>query len=806
MSVPHFKRAPPFDPTQIAGCATWLDSSDITTMFQNTSATTPVTADGQTIGAWKDKSINSYLFIQGTTANQPTYKSSILNGSSITRWNGSSTGLQSSTTLPFYTSASSGGSFFFVFMITNNSSQRFLMTYQNQTSGTFCVSESEIGCPTGNVDTGNFGIHQGCSKANVALNQTTTNTYLLMNLNLLSSGVAPANTTIFKNGTLSSMTAQNGGFYSGTTYPYTNNARYLNIGYRVPNGGTTDCWLAGDIAELIWFQNPLTTPQQQKVEGYLAQKWGLRSNMPPGHPAITSTIYPTQRIARALPVSYSTAFSPKTNISGCQLWMDATDSTTITRSGANITQWNDKANLYTGTATNNPQYNSSPINGLPTIHFDGSSGRYVLITANNYNYSYMTYFMVIRWLSGTGGFMGTDTPGNYGRALEVSSPYVYMLLYSQFYTTTVQLTAGQPCILSAYFNSTTDFTVILNGVKTLFSVSQGAGNTNTNGFNIGVSNPTNTGSHSFDMGEGIVYNSILSDSQRQQVESYLAQKWGLTSNLPAGHLNLTFPAGTPSFTQNVFGQIQRSVISLSLAPVSTYTPLSAFPLLWLDASVSSSFTFASANNISIWADRSGNGNNATQATAGLQPTYTTNTVNLNGSQWFAVNLDFIAGHDFSAFVVLNNTNYVNIYGALTAGNGSSSLHNGFANSSTYRVNYWGNDYGPSISAAYHAGSTNLINIDWVNTGNVGKSVRANGNLEGSAGQTGGISAMSGGGTIGNVVGQGILSGTIYEIIFILDTNITTTNRNKLEGYLAWKWGIQSYLPSGHPYLSGPPTS
>jgi hypothetical protein len=55
-----------------------------------------------------------------------------------------------------------------------------------------------------------------------------------------------------------------------------------------------------------------------------------------------------------------------------------------------------------------------------------------------------------------------------------------------------------------------------------------------------------------------------------------------------------------------------------------------------------------------------------------------------------------------------------------------------------------------------------------------------------------------------VVGQGILSGTIYEIIFILDTNITTTNRNKLEGYLAWKWGIQSYLPSGHPYLSAPP--
>ena len=92
----------------------------------------------------------------------------------------------------------------------------------------------------------------------------------------------------------------------------------------------------------------------------------------------------------------------------------------------------------------------------------------------------------------------------------------------------------------------------------------------------------------------------------------------------------------------------------------------------------------------------------------------------------------------------------------------------------------------------------------MNTGGVGKSVRANATLEGSVGQTGTVSAMSGGGTIGNVVGQGILSGTIFEIIFILDTTITTINRNKLEGYLAWKWGIQSYLPAGHPYLSAPP--
>jgi hypothetical protein len=35
-------------------------------------------------------------------------------------------------------------------------------------------------------------------------------------------------------------------------------------------------------------------------------------------------------------------------------------------------------------------------------------------------------------------------------------------------------------------------------------------------------------------------------------------------------------------------------------------------------------------------------------------------------------------------------------------------------------------------------------------------------------------------------------------IFILDS-ISTANRQIMEGYLAWKWGLQGNLPSNHPY-------
>jgi hypothetical protein len=36
---------------------------------------------------------------------------------------------------------------------------------------------------------------------------------------------------------------------------------------------------------------------------------------------------------------------------------------------------------------------------------------------------------------------------------------------------------------------------------------------------------------------------------------------------------------------------------------------------------------------------------------------------------------------------------------------------------------------------------------------------------------------------------------------VLTENLTQANTSKIEGYLAHKWGIESDLPSAHPYKS-----
>jgi hypothetical protein len=47
-------------------------------------------------------------------------------------------------------------------------------------------------------------------------------------------------------------------------------------------GGTS--WLDGVISECIGLTRNATTLERQKVEGYLAHKWGLTANLPADHP------------------------------------------------------------------------------------------------------------------------------------------------------------------------------------------------------------------------------------------------------------------------------------------------------------------------------------------------------------------------------------------------------------------------------------------------------------------------------------------------------------------------------------------
>lgn len=52
----------------------WYDPSDLSTLFQDSAGTTPVTADGDPVGLMLDKSGNGFHAVQATAGNRPVYK------------------------------------------------------------------------------------------------------------------------------------------------------------------------------------------------------------------------------------------------------------------------------------------------------------------------------------------------------------------------------------------------------------------------------------------------------------------------------------------------------------------------------------------------------------------------------------------------------------------------------------------------------------------------------------------------------------------------------------------------------------
>ena len=250
----------------------------------------------------------------------------------------------------------------------------------------------------------------------------------------------------------------------------------------------------------------------------------------------------------------------------------------------------------------------------------------------------------------------------------------------------------------------------------------------------------------------------------------------------------------------------QNVILSGSAP---WSPAQTTTELWLDAADDSTIT-RSGDLVSEWRDKSDNDRHASQATSGSQPSWTFEGLNgkdvltFDGTSEFlnlGTGLDFVAGTSHSAFIVLADiTSYSNIYGAANGNSGSSSLHVGFANANTYRMNYWSHDYGPSITANFESNGS-ILNYVW----EVGapKQILANGKSEGTGHNAQAIGTMAGGGRIGNIVGQGFIGGKIAEMVFLTGT-VAQADRERMEGYLAHKWGLAGNLASSHPYKNQAP--
>jgi streptogramin lyase len=544
-------------------------------------------------------------------------------------------------------------------------------------------------------------------------------------------------------------------------------------------GGPSN-YFNGTVSELLLFSNALSFAQRQSVEGYLASKWGLRTLMPLIHPFYS--LRPSNR-----------GFSPL-DIPGCALWLDGADLSSMTLSGINVTQWSDKSgsgNHATGGVS--PTYSSS----AGAVLFNGTSS--YLQTSLSAVPTVETVFAVFRAsilpTQTDAGAVIFGATGSGGRGFVVitnatSGSTAYQLRYDAYAVGNIALTPYGGVIYNTLTLATAQYTG-----------GQGAGSTNGSSFgsfqSLSFSGSTTTrigavsggGFFNGTINEILIYNTALAAPQRQQIEGYLAAKWGLRGSIP----------GIASSPLDIPGC-----------------------RLWLDGNDVNGNGVQPTNGASVssWKDKSGLGYHAvgnlgtgTYSSNGFAG-YPTIQITQSGNMKAPVPAGTFS-NAVSAFIVWQKTGGstgcdalvsrglggsggpFDMYSYTSFGNSPKIIGNGTTGSAYYDTITFFRNPNPNIfffNIASNASTT------WNESLN--GSYRTLTTSEGTAayGDAGSNIFI---GTRAD--GFSTMIGNISEIIFY-NFSLSTTQRQSIEAYLVAKWGITATVGTAHPYKTLPPTT
>lgn len=227
------------------------------------------------------------------------------------------------------------------------------------------------------------------------------------------------------------------------------------------------------------------------------------------------------------------------------------------------------------------------------------------------------------------------------------------------------------------------------------------------------------------------------------------------------------------------------------------------------------------DSVSTWSDQSGNGNDATAVTAPTLDVATGlnghKTVKFTGasSQYFTlpnVLSGFTAAAMVAALKVVSDpgTGSVSGPGGGILKVGSQGSSNG-ANEYTFSDGNIYDDFGsnarktvgnptPSLTS-YHLCSFHSQSASWKCFINATQLFSTGTNTVGWRTSNIWMGHQQGG--VGGTVLK-YFDGNLAELC-IFNEFLSDSNRQKIEGYLAYKYGLQGGLPVGHPYKSSPPT-
>jgi hypothetical protein len=259
-------------------------------------------------------------------------------------------------------------------------------------------------------------------------------------------------------------------------------------------------------------------------------------------------------------VAYNWTANNIPNTSGLLWWLDASDTSSLVISNGRVVEWRDKMNNLVFAQSNAsiaPTYSTVGTN-LPSVYFLNTSIQMLSTTNNNQTGNVSRSMFVVSkndtasstMKIGTGPHAPASPPSTYGFDFLNSGninfhPYVYTgsdVTSAGIFT---DLTIGY----SFYNNATSTVGGYINNTSNTLTKTTTL-NTLATPWYLGR-RPDTAGSTQSHICEVLYYNRVLSQSERERVEGYLANKWGILGLLPASHpfkVNLSGTINTASYT------------------------------------------------------------------------------------------------------------------------------------------------------------------------------------------------------------------------------------------------------------------
>ena len=478
------------------------------------------------------------------------------------------------------------------------------------------------------------------------------------------------------------------------------------------------------------------------------------------------------------------------SIYGCQLWLDLNDTSTINLNGNNVVSVDDKSG-YNNTAENivsGAPITVTTINGLNALQLSNTflTGNMSRRIATNS----ITVFAVATMNSSSGPngriislgqqnqfdnedpiYLNGLSRNNGQNLMTVRDTSKASINIPAYNTPFIAMSQNIPLQISINVNMSQYPSITINTCDTNFFIDY---------YGVGVSTrllEVEGGTFTGKIGEILVYNFKLSPLQQQIVEGYLAWKWNLSSLLPLNHQFYTNPPLTNQ--------------------LSIWSPTNISGCkLWLDASQLYNFTFTNDDKINTWIDRSGNNNTATVNNPDVSDFYTGNSAIFNGNNYFTT--PYVSSTSTETFFIVI-TFYDNLINSCIIDTTQNNREYSFLNGESKLISQ-GNITRASGTNTLTTNVKYLLSYSY-NSSNI--SLYYNGILDSTT--SGSFSFTNNNTTIIGTNGplQKYLNATINEIL-IYNSVLTTTQRQIVEGYLGWKWNINSSLPSNHPFFNAPP--